>query len=182
MSQSFIDQVTLDCLLNNEIKENHIIKQREKKLNKEDFKFYRKRIFNLFKEIISNNSPEDMSPDVKYAYITFINSSINYFKIKDKNDLLQEEYKDIQNSDKIEDYSDTNLDKKTDIDADKLLMRSVKINMPTLDKYIKKTNNKKNEKIILPKSRDVDITNPELKNKGLKKNNITNLYEKSDQK
>ena len=45
------------------------MKQRE---IKEDIKFYRKRIFNLFKYIISNNNPNNLSPHIKYAYNTFI--------------------------------------------------------------------------------------------------------------
>jgi len=173
MSQSFVDQVTLDCLLNKEIMGKHIMKQREKQINKEDLKFYRKRIFNLFKDIISNNLPNDLSPDVKYAYDTFIKSTINYFKVVDSNDLLQEEYKDILNDEKSQDIQieDTNTNS---MEADKLMMRSVKMDI-TLDKYVKRKTTKK-ENIILPKSRDVDITNPELKNKGLKKN-ITNIYE-----
>ena len=174
MSQSFVDQVTLDCLLNKEIMGKHVMKQREKQINKEDLKFYRKRIFNLFKEIISNNLPDNLSPDVKYAYDTFVKSSISYFKIIDSNDLLQEEYKDILNDDISQDIQieDTNTNT---TEADKLIMRSVKMDI-TLDKYVKRKMNKKEVNIILPKSRDIDITNPELKNKGLKKN-ITNIYE-----
>jgi hypothetical protein len=48
------------------------------------------------------------------------------------------------------------------------MMRSVKMDLPTLDKYVKRPTKKKPDNIILPKSREVDITNPELKNKGLK--------------
>ena len=173
MSQSFIDQITLDCLLNKEIMEKYVMKQREKQINKEDFNFYRKRIFNLFKEIFSNNLPNNLSPDVKYAYDTFIKSTINYFKVIDNNDLLQEEYKDVLNDEKSEYIpEDININS---IDADKLMMRSIKMDI-TLDKYVKRKTTKKEENIILPKSRDVDIKNPELKNKGLKKN-ITNIYE-----
>ncbi len=174
MSQSFVDQVTLDCLLNKEIMGKQLMKQREKQINKEDLKFYKKRIFNLFKEIISNNLPDDLSPDVKYAYDTFIKSTINYFKVIDNNDLLQEEYKDILNDEKIQNNQLEDINSNS-IEADKLIMRSVKMDV-TLDKYIKRKTNKKEENIILPKSRDVDIKNPELKNKGLKKN-ITNIYE-----
>ena len=47
---------------------------------------------------------------------------------------------------------------------------------PTLDKYVKRGSRKKESNIILPKSREVDIMNPELKDKGIKKN-ITNIYE-----
>jgi len=164
MSQSLVNQITLDCLLNKETMGKHVMKQREKQINKQDLQFYRKRIFNLFKEIISNNSPEDLSPDVKYAYDTFIKSSIDYFKVIDNNDLLQEEYKDMKFPPDIssEPISDSK-------EADKLLMRSVKMDVPTLDKYVKRTSHKKETNIVLPRQREVDIMNPELKDKGLKK-------------
>jgi len=178
MSQSFVDQITLDCLLNKEIMGKHVMKQREKQINKEDYKFYRKRIFNLFKEIISNKFPDDLSPDVKYAYDTFIKTSINYFKVIDNNDLLQEEYKDILNEEKSKDESIEHINLNS-MEADKLMMRSVKMNIHTLDKYVKRKTTKKEDNIILPKSRDVDIKNPQLKNKGLKKN-ITNIYEDTE--
>jgi hypothetical protein len=61
------------------------------------------------------------------------------------------------------------------------MMRSVKMDLHTLDKYVKRTTNKKHDNIILPKSREVDITKPEFKNKGIKdideKKNITIIYE-----
>ena len=172
MSQSFVDQITLDCLLNKAVMGKHVMKQREKQINKEDFKFYRKRIFNLFKDIISNNHPNDLSPDVKYSYDTFIKMSIHYFKVVDNNDLLQEEYKDL-----IQESNDISIDLSNNfIEADQLMMRSVKMDIPTLDKYVKRVSHKKEKEIFLPKSREVDIMNPELKNKGIK-NNINNIYE-----
>jgi hypothetical protein len=179
MSNSYINQITLDCLLNKEAMGEHVMRQREKQINKEEFNFYRKRIYNLFKEIISNQSPSDMPPDVKYAYDTFIKASIHYFKVADNNDLLQEEYKDVDfplhECSEQPDESAINIIANNE--ANKLLMRSVKMDMPTLDKYVKRSSVKKENNIILPKSREVDITNPDLKNKGLKKNNINNLYE-----
>jgi len=176
MSQSLVNQITLDCLLNKETMEKHVMKQREKQINKEEFNFYKKRIYSLFKEMINNKHPEDLQPDVKYAYDTFIKASIHYFKIADNNDLLQEEYKDVDILLHISSDLDTTNSDCVD-DADKLLMRSVKMDIPTLDKYVIRTTVKKEENIILPKSREVDIMIPELKNKGLKKNNINNLYE-----
>lgn len=184
MSNSYINQITLDCLLNKETMENHMMKQWEKQMNKEELNFYRKRIYNLFKEIISNKPPSDMPPDVKYAYNTFIKASIHYFKVADNNDLLQEEYKDVDYS--LQECSEhaTLLTENYTVhdEANKLLMRSVKMDVPTLDKYVKRTSVKKDNNIILPKSREVDIMNPELKNKGLKKNNISNLYEDNNSK
>ena len=54
-------------------------------------------------------------------------------------------------------------------DADKLLMRSIKMDVHTLDKYVKRTHHKKENNIILPKSREADIMKHELKDKGIKK-------------
>ena len=80
MSQAFVDQVTLDYLLNKDMFNKHIKTQKAKSINKEDRKFYKKRIYNLFKEIlITKEEPENLLPDVKYAYDNFINSCINYF-------------------------------------------------------------------------------------------------------
>ena len=178
MSQHLVNQITIDCLLNRSAMGEHIMKQREKQINKDEVKFYRKRINNLFKELVNNEKPDDLPPDVKYAYDTFIKATINYFKISDNNDLLQEDYNDI-----VDDCGDNcNLlesDKFFNDEANKMLMRSVKMDSPTLDKYVKRTIIKKEEDIILPKLREVNIMNPKLKNKGLKKNNINNLYEDS---
>jgi hypothetical protein len=156
------------------------MKQTEKQINKEEFIFYRKRILNLFKAMINNNNPDDLSDDVKYTYNTFIKSAINYFKIIDNNDLLQDEYKEIEFP--IDISSNDNMDTIYNYDdANKLMMRSVKMDLHTLDKYVKRTTNKKHDNIILPKSREVDITKPEFKNKGIKdideKKNITIIYE-----
>lgn len=183
MNNSYINQITLDCLLNKEMMGTHVMKQREKQINKEEFNFYRKRIFNLFKEIITNNSRKDLSPDVKYAYDTFVKATIHYFKVSDNNELLQEDYKDVSIS--LDTCSKSDIDPSVNLainnEANKLMMRSVKMDVPTLDKYVKRTTCIKKENIILPKSREVDIMKPELKNKGLQKNNITNLYEDNTQ-
>jgi hypothetical protein len=185
MSQSLVNQITIDCLLNKEKMQNHVMKKREKQIKKEEYNFYRKRIYNLFKDIISNKEPEDLSPDVKYAYNTFINATINYFKISDNNDLLQEEYKDINIPVTISNISDLDLSSNLQMnsEADKLLMRSIKMDMPhsTLDKYVTRLSIKKENDIILPKPREVNIMSPEFKNKGLKKNNINNLYEDKEE-
>jgi hypothetical protein len=179
MNNSYIDQITLDCLINKEMMGKHVMKQREKQIDKDEYNFYRKRIFNLFKDLISNKIPDDLPPDVKYAYDTFIKGAIHYFKVADNNDLLQQEYKDVDIPLHICSSLETDLSENIVVhnEANKLLMRSVKMDLPTLDKYVKRTSHKKKEEVILPKPREVDIMNPELKNKGLKKNNINSLYE-----
>ena len=182
MSEAFVNRVTLDFLLNKEMYNKQLRNKKLYQQNKEERNFYRKRSYNLFKEIISGNNPENLPPDVKYAYDNFINSTIHYFKTIDSHDIIQSEYKDmdIPEHNCIQDLSG-NLE--TSIEADKLLLRSVKIDVPTLDKYVKRTSTKKKqENIILPQQRDINLNDPELKNKGLKKNNITNIYEDTKSK
>jgi hypothetical protein len=176
MSQAFVDQVTLDCLLNKSLFNTQVKNKKAQSVNKEDKKFYKKRIYNLFKEMLINKAePEDLFPDVKYAYDNFINSSINYFKTIDNNDLLQEEYKTLdetalENINAIPELGDdVGLE-----EADKLMMRSIKITTQTLDKYVKRKNIKPEEKLILPKQKEVNLMDPELKVKGLNSNNSSN--------
>ena len=191
MSQAFVDQVTLDCLLNKSLFNTQVKNKKAQSVNKEDKKFYKKRIYNLFKEILINKAePENLFPDVKYAYDNFINASINYFKTIDSTDLLQEEYKTLdeaalENINAIPELGD-------DIaveEADKLMMRSIKIKTPSLDKYVKRKSTKPEEKLILPRQKEVNLMDPELKVKGIqsnssssnnnniKKKNITNKYD-----
>ncbi len=185
MSEELINQITLDCLLNKKTYGSHIRTKKCKHLNKEERKFYRKRIFNLFKEMITCNESEHLLPEVKTAYDNFIDSAINYFKVIDNNDIIQSDYKNEDIS--LHECGNSNIDisanLSNNLEADKLLLRLVKIQVPTLDKYITRTRtSKKSENIIIPQQREINLNDPELKNKGLKKNNITNIYEDNSKK
>ena len=81
MSQAFVDQVTLDYLLNKEMYNSHVNNKKAAQLNKEERKFYKKRVYNLFKNIISGEDPDDLLPDVKYAFNNFFNACIHYLHL-----------------------------------------------------------------------------------------------------
>lgn len=185
MSESLINQITLDCLLNKKMYNTQIKKQKTKQINHEERKFYRKRIYNLFKDMISENSPDNLLLDVKYAYENYINATINYFKIIDSNDIIQGEH-DYETNE----YLETNRDLEKDSShnslesADAILMRSIKMEIPTLDKYIKRTKTKPlndQPRLIIPKQKEINLNDPQLKNKGIK-NNINNIYEDKNKK
>ena len=180
MSDAFVNQVTLDCLLNKEMFNKHVKNQKSKSINKEERKFYKKRIYNLFKELlITKEEPKDLLPDVKYAYDNFIHSCIHYFKTIDNNDLNQEEYKNLYEEPDISNILELNDDSlKTEEEANKLLMRSIKIITPPLDKFVKRKTTKPQQQIIMPKQKEINLNDPELKLKGInKKKNITNKYD-----
>ena len=66
MSEEFVNKVTLEYLVNKEY--NVTLKSSKTNVNKKDKKFYRKRIFNLTKELLSNEEPANLLPDVKHAF------------------------------------------------------------------------------------------------------------------
>jgi hypothetical protein len=185
MSEAFVNQITIDCLLNKTLLTNHLKNQMSKKYNTDERKFYSKRITHLFKEMLILNGSKDLSPDVTYAFDNFINVTINYFKTIDQNDLIQNELNDSNDLKNIslenlkdDTFDNTNCTK----NADEFLMRSIKINDFTLDKYVTKTRIKKKEEIIMPKQKEFNLKDPNLKIKGIKKNNITNIYEDKNPK
>jgi len=176
MSDEFVNRITLEYLLNKEMYSNQIKRKKAETLSKEDKNFYRKRLYSLFKDMLEGTPPDNLFLDVKSTCDTFVGSAINYFKVIDKSDIIQAEHKGY-----INDLSDNNLDCSTndvsDFNSSLFVMRSIKMDVPTLDKYVTRTSVKKKTEIILPRQKDINLQTDELKTKGLKKNNITNKYE-----
>jgi hypothetical protein len=184
MSEAFLNQVTLDCLLNKNMYNKHLLAEKKKITNKKDKKFYRRRIFNLIKEILlkKEEEPDDLFPDIKYTFDIFVESCIHYFKSKDNNDIIQSEYNTIEEDHVVKsDLLELNVDSPcTEEEANNLLMRSFKITQPSLDNFVKIKYTKKPSEIILPKQKDVNLKDPDLRNKGIrKKKNIINKYDEN---
>jgi hypothetical protein len=153
-----------------------------KSVNKKDKKFYKRRIFDLTKQLLNNEKPERMYPDVTSAFDMYANICIEYFKILDKTDIIQEDYDNIlamvdaKNEIPVENNQE---------EINKLLMRSIKITEPNaLEKLVKRTSTQVAKKPpIIPIQKDINLHDPVLKNKGIrKKNNIMNTYEENSKK
>jgi hypothetical protein len=180
MTEDFINQITLDCLINKEVYDKMIIMKKQKNVNKKDKKFYRKRILNLTKELLLKKDDDysEINPDIKFCFDNYVKTCIHYFKIIDNNDIIQQEYKDFNKALAVEkDYAikmnQEQINENTyDKEKDKLFMRSIKI--PNyLEKFVKITTTKQPEEIILPKIKEIDLQEPNLRNKGIqKKENI----------
>ena len=182
MSDNFINEITLDCLMNKEQYNKYILKKKSKSENIKDLKFYRKRIYYLTKDLLLlKDQTIPVLPEVKIAFDNYVNTCINYFKVIDRNDIIQEDYKDVHHviSDKIGELNKLNdlHNLNTTEEADNYLMRQIKIKKNSLDGFVKKKINKPKE-IILPKEKNINLKDPLLKNKGIvKKKNINNKYE-----
>ena len=183
MSESLINQITLDYLINKDLYGKCVTKQVVQENNKKDKRFYRKRISSLIKELLLGETPENVTPDVKYAFDNFAKTCIRYFKMTDSADIIQEDYmaiienENLAKLDNILGAPDTlNQD-----EANQLMMRSINITAVTMDHFITKTNiTQLDKKIVLPKERNINLTDPLLKKKGIKSKNNNNNNKKKN--
>lgn len=172
-----VDLITFECLANPDLIEKHAIVGHNRKVSKTDRKFYRKRIIDATKKMLKNNFENDT---LKHLFNNYIFSLISYFKEIDKTDILQEEYNDIKNIPDIPlDISNIN-ENETFITDDKILFNpnlNANNKKITLDNFVKST--KPKIKMTFPTQKEIDLSNPELKSKGItrktKKENIDNL-------
>lgn len=179
MSDNLIQQITLECLTNKSQYKSCLQNKVAKSTSRQDKRFYKKRIIDLTRDLLSKPSfhEENILADVKYTFDNYIKTCISYFKTLDNNDILQEEYKEFDLSD--EDVEANNINSMASYEnkqeLDKLLMRSIKMGNP-LDKFVKKKLIKPQDPPIIPKQKDIDLADPELKTKGIikrkKKENV----------
>ena len=185
IAENMINQITLECLINKE-QYNKFVTNNNKyaSTNKRDKKFYRKRILQLTRDILTNNAPEKITNDVLFAFENYVKICIPYFQMIDQSDIIQSEYENLLDNLHIDDdnINDSNTNEIKTIHADKLMLRQIKNDKYTLDKFVKITNTKKDE-VIIPTQKDINLKEPSLRNKGVpdksirKKKNIDNKYE-----
>jgi hypothetical protein len=186
MSDAFVNQVTLDCLLNKHQYEKYISKKISKDVDKKEKKFYRKRIFNLTKDLLASEvEVTNLLPDVKYAFDNYVRACIHSFKVLDSNDIIQSEYENIkkieQSREQKNDDEDSqecedgeNCENEHDEDcnkqsADNILARSnIRIINPSLDSFIRVKMPQMRDEMILPKQKEINLNEPSLKTKGIK--------------
>lgn len=182
MESNVINQITFDCLLSRD-QRNQIDYKTDGLFLRKDKKFYRRRILNLTKEMLINNYSNDVLPDVREAFDKYVKTCIGYFKIKDELDIIQTDCY-------IENLLDEITTNKLDADdivspeeANKLMMRSIKINQLPLDSFVKIKQVIPTKEVILPQQKDINLQDPSLKKKGIyKKNNLNNSYKDEEDK
>ena len=177
-SNDFLNQASLDYLINTKQYKIQLTNILNKKINKKDKRFYRRRILNLTKELLSKDESEIViSPDIKYAFDNLVKTCVHYFKILDRNDIIQEDYNEFDDEIK-EDKEISETEQFLKEENEKLLMRSVKMSNNSLDNFIKIKMTKQPEELIIPQQKEINLKDPTLKIKGItKKKNIINNYD-----
>ena len=188
MSTEYVNQVTLECLMNKDTYKKYVATKKKSVVNKKDQKFYRRRILSLTKELLypeEATTPEKSTtptpattindPNIIGLFQIYSKACIEYFKSLDKNDIIQDDYSTF--TPKTAEMSPEDI--KTQAEIDQQFMRSIHVKeATTLDKFVKRSTTAPKEDPILPKQKDINLRDPALKNKGIrKKKNITNKYE-----
>jgi len=190
MSTEYVNQVTLECLMNKDTYKKYVATKKKSVVNKKDQKFYRRRILSLTKELLypeeattpdkpptttPTTTPTINDPNIIGLFQIYSKACIEYFKSLDKNDIIQDDYSTLT----TEPAEMSPEDIKTQLEIDQKFMRSIHVKeATTLDKFVKRSTTAPKEDPILPKQKDINLRDPALKNKGIrKKKNITNKYE-----
>jgi hypothetical protein len=135
---------------------------RKNDINKTDKKFYRKRILQLTKELLKKEGKNNI---INESFNAYIKTAIDFFQFIDKEEIMQEEYKDLEEKKR----KDSNKEFKS-IDSDKLMMKEIKNKTKdNIKNFAIITNKKKKEKLKTPKQKEINLKTDKLKNKGVKK-------------
>ena len=196
MSDNFISEITLEYLMNKDQYAKYILNKSNNGSSsssssnsiRKDKKFYKKRIYDLTKQLINNEKPEGIYSGIIDTFELYTKICIEYFKTLDKTDIIQEDYNglitDVSSNTNINTQNTQNIQNAQNTEeANKLMMRLVKITEPnSLEKLVKRTmiKNVDAKPNIPPKQKEINLKDPILKNKGIrKKKNITNKYDET---
>ena len=147
------------------------------KNNKNDIKFYRKRLISLFKELLKDEYPNP-TIELKKAYDEFVIKSIHYFQITDKTDIIQEQHQhqhehEHEHQHEQEQQGDKNEPSPEDTltlsEANETMMKKT-VNVASLDNYVINLHRdmSANGLRIIPMKMDIDLKTHDLKTKGVK--------------
>jgi hypothetical protein len=193
-SESFINQVTLQFLMNKNQFSKYIEKKTSDSISKRERKHYSQRFLKLTKRmLLKKKSVDDMPSDIKFAFESFLKSCIHHFKMTDHTELVQAEYDkedvvtSLEEEVAVEDETVAELEEEEVASLEEVAieeeeeevagleedekMRSLKVKMENmyLDNFVKSTTSD----IFVPHQKNVVLENDsekkEKKEKGKKK-------------
>jgi hypothetical protein len=139
--------------------------KKESILDAEDVKFYRKRILQSTKDYLREKT---ISNEINHAYELYVSSLIGLYKFTDKQNLIQEEYKDLPIKKKNMKMGSFKL-----IDENKILIKNQETIKRTIKDFIPiVVTERKKKYLIIPKKKEYNIRNPINRNKKKEKSNL----------
>jgi|688.fasta_scaffold96228_2 hypothetical protein len=120
---AYVNQITLNFLISkSQLHKLNKLKQKDVSLEPT---YDKDRIHNLFNQLLNNDKPNDLLEDVKDCFDAFIEKSIYYLEIHDKNESIQKERRNDEECNQIidqdedkDEYEDQDEDQYQDEDQD----------------------------------------------------------------
>lgn len=174
-SNSYVNQVTLQFLMNKSQFSNYLEKKVADSISKREKKIYNKRFLDLIKMLLKKKNVDDIPSDIKFTFESLLKSCIHHFKMTDHTECVQSEYykedtindndindndindNEINDTNDINDINDTN-DTNDINEINDEEMRSLKVKMENmyLDNFIK---SKTNTDIFIPHQKNIVLRN-----------------------
>jgi hypothetical protein len=132
----------------------------DKGVNKDDLKFYRKRILQQTKNYLREGR---LDSSVDKAFDNYVDILMEHYKFIDKKELIQSEYKEMKEPKKKQ-VNDINI-----LEENKKMMKEIQAPIKTIKDFITVVAEKPKNKRIIPKLKEYNLKKDELRIKGLKK-------------
>lgn len=151
-------QMDLLYLTNTRMKSK--VENLNKGVNKEDLKFYRKRILQQTKNYLREGR---LDSSVDRAFDNFADRLIEYYKFIDKKEQIQSEYNEMKEPKKKK-VKDIDM-----LEETMKMMKEVEPPVKTIKDFITVVAEKPKKKRVIPKLKEYNLKKDELRIKGLKK-------------
>jgi hypothetical protein len=167
-----LTEITIDYLINKRIYERFLNSKKGiiQDYYTKDKKFYKKRINNLTRNLMDNKK-EIYPNNINKAFENYIKEAIEYFKLLDESDLIQEDYIGLQLLEELgleEEVVEKNI-----IINNEEIIKSFSLpkntQTSTLDNFIKVKKTQEEQPIVkLPTQREINLSDHQFKTKGIK--------------
>lgn len=134
-------------------------------ISRNDLDFYKKRIFQLTKDMLRG---EKINTKVNKAFVNYAQICIDHFKFTDKMELIQNDYKDIKSP--VNKKNTFNMKNSND-----MMLRKKKPHRPRITDNIKIKSTRIIKQPVIPQNRNFNLKDPKFREKGLKKKNINDI-------
>ena len=129
-------------------------------INKDDLKFYRKRILQQTKNYLREGRLEN---SIDRAFDNYADKLIEYYKFIDKKEIIQKEYENMEEN-LSKEIKDIDL-----LEENKKMMKEVEPPVKTIKDFVNVVAEKPRKKRVIPKVKQYNLKKDELRIKGLKK-------------
>jgi hypothetical protein len=113
---AYVNEITLNFLISkNQLQKLNKLKQKEEVLEPE---YDKKKMSHLFNQLLNNDKPDDLLEDVKTCFDAFIEKSIYYLEMHDKNEIIKNERSTNISEEDIQDFEEEDDEDEEEDDED----------------------------------------------------------------